>query len=193
MKSDVDHLYEKARAHLLESAEVKRQIAENCMDSILAAAAMPSVDGTLSEARLSAAADQAITALGFAQLAAMNTGRETKVTFDVTTDTILVEQFTNPKDLLGAETELDEADVEGGAFEPMGNPLNRGTDYSIDLAARGWVAGAEISAADFSGNDFVTFDALGTPSSEGTVTLVVGKRQQRVRVRRFTGRAVLLD
>ena len=37
MKPDVDHL-EKARTHLLESAETKRQIAEKCVDSILAAA-----------------------------------------------------------------------------------------------------------------------------------------------------------
>jgi len=37
MKPDVDYL-EKARAHLLESAEIKRQIAETCVDSILAAA-----------------------------------------------------------------------------------------------------------------------------------------------------------
>lgn len=40
MKPDVDHLYRKARAHLLESAEVKHQIAESGMDSILSAAAL---------------------------------------------------------------------------------------------------------------------------------------------------------
>ncbi len=37
MKLDVDYL-EKVRAHLLESAEIKHQIAEKCVDSILAAA-----------------------------------------------------------------------------------------------------------------------------------------------------------
>lgn len=161
--------------------------------SILAVAATPSLDGPLSQARLSAASDQVITALGFAQLAAMNSGRETKVTFDVSADTILVEQFTNPKDLLGAETEFDEADVEGGAFEPMGNPLNRGQDFSIDLTDGAFFGVVDISAVDFSGNDFVIFDAVGTPSSQGTVTLTVGKREQKVRVRRFTGRAVLID
>ena len=37
MKPDVDYP-EKVQAHLLESAEIKRQTAEKCMDSILAAA-----------------------------------------------------------------------------------------------------------------------------------------------------------
>lgn len=38
MKPDVDDLNMKVRAHLLESAEVKREIAEKCIDSILTAA-----------------------------------------------------------------------------------------------------------------------------------------------------------
>jgi phosphoheptose isomerase len=39
MQPDPDHL-EKARAHLLESAAIKRRVAEECLDSILAAADM---------------------------------------------------------------------------------------------------------------------------------------------------------
>jgi D-sedoheptulose 7-phosphate isomerase len=38
MQPDVDYPHEKARAHLLDSAEIKRKVAEKCLDSILAAA-----------------------------------------------------------------------------------------------------------------------------------------------------------
>jgi len=38
MGQEGNHLYERARAHLLESAEVKRQSVERCIDSILTAA-----------------------------------------------------------------------------------------------------------------------------------------------------------
>ena len=38
MQPDTDRLCERARAHLLESAEVERKVAEKCLDSILAAA-----------------------------------------------------------------------------------------------------------------------------------------------------------
>ena len=38
MQPDADRLYHRARAHLIESAEVKRRVAEQCLDSILAAA-----------------------------------------------------------------------------------------------------------------------------------------------------------
>lgn len=38
MQPDVDYLRRRAQVHLLESAEIKRKVAENCLDSILAAA-----------------------------------------------------------------------------------------------------------------------------------------------------------
>jgi len=38
MLPDVDYLRRRAQAHLLESAEIKRKVAERCLDSILAAA-----------------------------------------------------------------------------------------------------------------------------------------------------------
>jgi phosphoheptose isomerase len=40
MQPDIDrrHLYERARAHLLASAEIKQKVTESCLDSILAAA-----------------------------------------------------------------------------------------------------------------------------------------------------------
>ena len=38
MQPDVDCLRRSAQAHLLESAEIKREVADNCLDSILAAA-----------------------------------------------------------------------------------------------------------------------------------------------------------
>ena len=38
MRSELDHLAETAQTYLLESAELKRQVAEQCIDAILAAA-----------------------------------------------------------------------------------------------------------------------------------------------------------
>jgi len=38
MQTDADFLRRRAQAHLLESVEIKRKVAENCLDSILAAA-----------------------------------------------------------------------------------------------------------------------------------------------------------
>jgi phosphoheptose isomerase len=42
MQPDIDrrHLYERARAHLLASAEIKQKVTESCLDSILAAACL---------------------------------------------------------------------------------------------------------------------------------------------------------
>jgi phosphoheptose isomerase len=38
MQPDVDYLRRRAQAHLLESAEIKRNVADKCLDSVLAAA-----------------------------------------------------------------------------------------------------------------------------------------------------------
>ena len=38
MQPGLDYLHERARAHLLDSAEIKQKVAEKCLDSILAAA-----------------------------------------------------------------------------------------------------------------------------------------------------------
>jgi prepilin-type N-terminal cleavage/methylation domain-containing protein len=48
--------------------------------------------------------------------------------------------------------------------------------------------GVDLSTVDFGGAKEIEFDALGTPSSGGTVDLVSGSTRYRVSVAAFTGR-----
>ncbi len=138
--------------------------------SIVVMLGWPSLNAALGDYRLSGAAQEMVTALEFAQLSATS-GTQTRVTIDAGADTILVEQFASTADLFGGGDELNENDVEGGAFTPMGNPMNKGTDYNITLSSQDRYPGVDITAVDFGGNNYVTFDALGSPSSGGTATL----------------------
>jgi type II secretory pathway pseudopilin PulG len=146
----------------------------------------PSLNAALGGYRLSGAAQDVVTALEFAQTAATS-GSQTRVTVDAGANTILVEQFANTADLFGGGDELNPSDVDGGTFKPMGNPMNKGTDYKITLSSQDRYPGVDITAVDFGGNNFVTFDALGSPSCGGTVTLAVGSRQMVVTVNSLTG------
>ena len=151
----------------------------------------PSLIAALEDARLNGAATETIMALEFAHSKAVNSGRTIRVTFDVASDTFLVEQFTYTGDLLGGADTLTEADVETGNFRTMYHPLRPGDDYRIDLANQALFGGVDISAVDFGGNNDVTFDALGVPSNGGTVTLGFGKRQVVVSLDSLTGKVTV--
>ena len=56
------------------------------------------------------------------------------------------------------------AGVEGGGFVYSDNPMNKGTDYMIELASDSRFAGVNITASDFAVGSEVTFDAVGRPS-----------------------------
>jgi len=158
--------------------------------SIVVMLGWPSLNAALGDFRLSGGAQETVNALEFAQLTATS-GRKTRVTIDAVADTILVEQFNPVIDLLGGESELGEADVEGGAFAPMGNPMNKGTDYNISLPSEDRFDGVDITAVDFSHGNLVAFDALGCPSSGGTVTLALGSRQMVVTLDSLTGKVTV--
>ena len=136
---------------------------------ILAMIAWPTFTSAVDGSRLSGASSDVVTSLEFTQLQAMNSGRRTRVTVDAGAETILVEQFTSSADF--TQSQLAEAAVEGGEFETVGNPLNRGTDYNLNLSNQAMFGGVDVTAVDFDGGNSVTFDALGAPSSGGTVTL----------------------
>lgn len=159
--------------------------------SIIAMIGLPSFNSALADYTLSGAAEEVFTALEYAKLTATNSGVQTKVTIDDTSDTILVEKFTPNADFMGSETELAEADVENGAFLTMEKPMNRGIDYDIQFADEGRFSGVDISSSVFGSGNFVIFNAFGTPSDGGTVLLSLGDRQAVVSVDDITGKVTV--
>ncbi len=156
---------------------------------IITMVAWPTLNGAVNDSRLSGAAEEVVTALEFAQMTAMSSGRQMRVTIDDTADTILVEQFTSSADF--TQNTLSEADVEGGAFATMGNPLNRGTDYNISLQNEDRFNGVDITSASFGGNNWVVFDEFGAPTSGGAATLVLAAQNFAVNLDSLTGKVTL--
>ena len=155
---------------------------------IISMLSWPSLIAALEDSRLNGAATEVVSALEYAHSKAVNSGRTIRVTFDVATDTFVVEQFTYNGDLLSGADTLTEADVETGNFTTMYHPLRPGDDYQIDLEHQPLFGGVDISAVDFGGNNDVTFDALGVPSNGGTVTLGFGNRRLVVAMDTLTGK-----
>jgi hypothetical protein len=153
----------------------------------LAAVGFPALNAAREDYRLSGAAEEIVTALEYARALASNSGRQTRVTVDSTADTILVEQFAITANLLGSETTLPKTDVEGGAYEPMEIPMNRGIDYTISFLDEMRFKGVDITSSTFGAGDFVIFNSLGIPSDGGTVTLNLGSRQMVITVDSISG------
>lgn len=156
---------------------------------VMAMLGWPTLNSALADSRLSGASSDVITSLEFAQLKAMNSGRQTRVTIDAGAETILVEQFASSADF--SQSEVAKADVEGGVFAPVGNPLNRGVDYNINLSNQALFGGVDVTAVDFGGGNSVTYDTQGTPSSGGTITLAFGTRQVVVTLDSLTGKVTV--
>ena len=155
---------------------------------IVVMAGVPTLVTGLERYRLSAAATQVATAIEYAQLTAMTTGGDTKVTINSSSNTVLVERFEPGVSLLGSETQLSEAVVEGGSYVTMGHPINKGADYRISLASADGSGGVDVATSTFGGGNFVIFDAQGTPSNGGTVTLTLGSTQATLTVDALTGK-----
>ena len=155
---------------------------------IVAMAGMPTLVSGLEGYKLSAAVTEIVTAIEYAQLTAMTAGGRTRITLDASANTIKVEKSKPGSSLLGSETELDEADVEGVSYVNMGNPINKGKDYLISLASEDRLSGVDIATSVFGAGNFIIFDALGAPSNGGAVTLSLGSRQATVSVDSLTGK-----
>jgi Tfp pilus assembly protein FimT len=156
---------------------------------IAAAVAVPKMDSAMNDRRLIKAVSEIVTALEFAQSTAMGTGAETRVTFDVAADTILVEKFTPSVNLsLDNGEELTKNLVEGGSFEPVEHPVIKGSNYFISLQDQGWFGGSDITVVNFNASNWLTFNALGIPSTGGTVTLALGSRTAVLTVDALSGR-----
>ena len=152
----------------------------------------PALNSSLEHHRLSGAASEIVTALEFAQLRALS-GRDTRVVIGAPQDRIAVRQYKTPADLFGGGDELPENDVENETFELMGNPMNKGTNYVIRLSDESRFKGVDITASDFNTEAPVRFDALGSPSKGGTVTLAYGSRQMVVTLDALTGKVTVSE
>ena len=160
---------------------------------IVTMVSLPALNGVLEDSHLSGAAGEVVNALEFAQLNAVSSSLKTRVTIDAGTDTILVEQFMPAVSLLGNEPQLNESDVEGGAFVVMGNPINRGTDYNISFAGANQFGAADITSVAFGAGNWVVFDSQGAPSNGGAVSLIVGSRQVVVNLDSLSGKVSLTE
>lgn len=145
----------------------------------------PALNAAMGDYRLGAAAEEVVNALEYAQLTAA-AGQQTQVTISASTKRIDVKQFKPTANLLDGSSQYTAADVEGGEFVYLENPMNKGTDYSISFANESRFSGVDMTASSF--DSPVTFDATGTPSKGGTVTLSLSDRQKVVTLNAVTGR-----
>jgi len=141
--------------------------------AIVGAIGIPLVYPALTEFRLSAAAEEIMGAVEYARSRAVVSGAETRVTFDVVAETVLIEERRTAGDFVkAAGTDLSSILVESATYQPMPHPLDAGRDYLLDLSYGDWSGGVEINAAAFGGSPSVVFSARGVPSAGGTVRLM---------------------
>jgi type II secretory pathway pseudopilin PulG len=152
---------------------------------IVVTLAFPTLQSGLAESKLAGASGEITVALEYAQLAAMTSGNQTRVTIDADEDTILVESFKISVDITGTETQFSATQIEnGGAFATVPHPAKRGLDYYIVFADEARFDGVDVVSATFT----VTFGAMGIPSTGGTVMLSLGSKQVSLTVDSLTGK-----
>lgn len=158
---------------------------------IVAMAGLPLLTASLSDAGLYAVTNEIVTAIEFAQISAISTGRPCRVTIDAVTETVKVEQvvYTNIAAIMDAgANELPEASIEASTvYAVMEYPTKPGTDYDIDLAAN--FSGADIvSVVLNSGENVVVFDKSGAPSEGASISIAYRGRAGSVSIEPVTGK-----
>jgi len=153
--------------------------------SIFTMLGWPALNAFMGDYRLGAAAEEIVNALEFAQLTAVS-GQQTQVTISAATKTIDVKQFKPDANLLSGAGSYTAAEVENSSYAYLGNPMNKGTDYSITFPNDSRFSGVDITTSAFGSP--VTFNSTGTPSMGGTVTLTFSGRQKTVTLNAVTGR-----
>jgi len=156
--------------------------------SIATLAGLPALNSTFNHARLSAAAEEVVNALQYAQLSAMNSGRQTQVIIAPNIDQIDVRQYKVSADLFLGGDELVAGNVESGTYELMEYPLKKGSDYQIQFPNENRFRGIDITASDFDQSNPVDFNTLGGPSHGGTATLALANQQIVVTLDALTGK-----
>ncbi len=71
--------------------------------------------------------------------------------------------------------------------EAIAHPVVSGKPFEVTLSARSGMGAVTVASVSFGGDDYVTFNELGEPSSAGGVTVQAGDRQILVTVAGLTG------
>ena len=158
---------------------------------ILTILGLPTLNSAIVDYRLTAAVEEIVNALQYAQMTTMTSGRKTRVVIGAPQDRVAVRHYKTNADLFGAGDELVAGDVEGGAYELIQRPLKKGTDYVIIFPDESRFSGVDITASDFNVETPVFFDTLGAPSKGGTVTLALRDRQMVVTLDALTGKVTI--
>ena len=133
--------------------------------SIAATVVVPRISG-MGDLQVASAARAALANMQYAQNEAIVCQRSVTVAFDVTNS-------------------IYELRYGDGTVLP--HPVNK-DPFSIRLATTPGVQKVTILAADFGGTRQVTFDALGSPDNDGSVTFIADGHRQRITVAPVTGR-----
>jgi type II secretion system protein H len=155
---------------------------------IVATISLPAINSTLQGSRLRGAAYEVVTAMEYAQLTAMTSGRETRVVIGHNNERIAVRQYTTTADLFTGGDELAEAAVESGTYGIMPHPTKKGLNYRFDFPDVNRFKDVDITISDFSNTNRVSFDAQGAPSKGGSATLALGGDQIVVTLDALTGK-----
>lgn len=155
---------------------------------ILAALAMPTLESSVTDARLSAATADLAAAVEYAQMSAVNSGRTCRVSVDPTTEILRVEQrnFAAIASVLDpAVAEIADSTLETAeTYSTMANPSLAGGLFIINFRD----LGVDVKSSDMSAALPLSFSASGTPSKGAGVELASGGRVQRINIDPLTGK-----
>jgi prepilin-type N-terminal cleavage/methylation domain-containing protein len=133
--------------------------------AIAALAAVPMMSSAAS-LQIRSAANMIAADLEYARSMAISRGQNFSVVFDENTDSYRIE------------------DQVGTVIQ---HPVKKGFDYEIDFRNDGKLNRVDITNADFSGDQIVVFDCLGSPDTGGTVSLQAGGVTATIAVEPVTG------
>lgn len=156
--------------------------------ALVAALGASVVGPSFSRNSLNAAADEIKSAVRFAQMSAASTGMASRIIFDDANDRMTVEQLAPDASIWNPAVSI----MGRSLIDPPANalslrPFSPGVAYQINFKSDPRYGGATLSAPTFGSGAILTFDADGTPSSSGSVTLTRGSRQLVVTVDGYSG------
>jgi len=161
--------------------------------AIVVAVARPLLGSSLGEAALSAAVEETVAAVQFAQSSAVNEGRDHRVAFSDSLGRVtLTKSWPDSASVTGLRdgfvAEVPGSSVETTGQVPVSHPLRHGDDYVVDFANEPRFRGVTLSSVALGTKDQVTFDARGSPSIGGSVRLSRGGRGVQLTIDPVTGR-----
>ena len=156
--------------------------------------AVPLFSQALNHTKVDAAAEAVAGALQFAQLRALNSQQEMRVSFDPGIERLRVEMNANTKlshlqnpskDVISA------ADVDtSNSWKDVPHPLESAggsRSYTIRFSDEPAYRGVDLFSASFNGASAIRFLPTGLPDAGGTVVLRFGGLQRTVTVKATTG------